>query len=138
MKIFWDSEHVDISAKVQIYLVIPINLILWGCQTWAVTKVVTKKLEVFHIRCLRRILKIRWDDVRELKIKNSLVRKNFNNIGTIANIIFKRRLIFTGEIIRMPCKGVPARVISAFQIEKRPLGRPNITVRHSFISDIEK
>ena len=133
---FWDSEHIDISAKVQIYLVIPINLILWSCQTWAVTKVVTKKLEVFHIRCLRRILKIRWDNVRELKIRNSRVRKNFNNIGTIENIISKRRLIFIGEIIRMKGNCVPARLISTFQMEKRPLDRPNITVRHSFINDI--
>ena len=38
----------------------------------------------------------------------------------------------------MPCKCVPARLISAFQTNKRPLGRPNITVRHSFIHDIEK
>ena len=38
----------------------------------------------------------------------------------------------------MPYKCVPARLISAFQTKKRPLGRPNITVRHSFINDIEK
>ena len=38
----------------------------------------------------------------------------------------------------MPCKCVPARLISAFQTKKRPIGRPNITVRHSFINDIEK
>ena len=90
------------------------------------------------MRCLRRILKIRWDDVRELKIRNSHVRKNFNNIDTIKNIISKRRLIFIGEIIRMTCKGVPVRLIFAFQMERRPLGRPNITVQHSFISNIEK
>ena len=38
----------------------------------------------------------------------------------------------------MTCKGVPVRLISAFQMERRPLGRPNITVQHSFISNIEK
>ena len=36
----------------------------------------------------------------------------------------------------MKYKCVPARLFSAFQMEKRPLGRPNITVWHSFISDI--
>ena len=29
--LFGNSEHVDISAKIQIYLAIPINLLLWGC-----------------------------------------------------------------------------------------------------------
>ena len=38
----------------------------------------------------------------------------------------------------MPCKYVPARLISVFQTNKRPLGRLNITVRHLFINDIEK
>ena len=55
---FWDLEHVDISAKVKIYLAIPINLSLWGCQTWALIKVLTNKLEVLHMRCLRRILRL--------------------------------------------------------------------------------
>ena len=32
----------------------------------------------------------------------------------------------------MPCKCAPARLNNAFQMNKRPLGRPNITVRHSF------
>ena len=90
------------------------------------------------MRCLRRILKIKWDDVREQKIRNSQVRKLFLNIDTLENIISKRRLIFIGKIIRMKCNSVPARLISAFQMEKRPLGRPNITVRYSFISDIGK
>ena len=138
LKIFWDSNHVDIGAKVLIYLAIPVNLLLWGCQSWALTKVLIKKLEVFHMRCIRRILQIKWDDVREFKIKNSQVRERFKNIDTIENIISKRRLIFIGKVIRMPCKCVPARLISAFQTNKRPLSRPNITVRHSFINDIEK
>ena len=138
LNLFWDSEHVDTSAKIKIYLAIPITLLLWGCQTWALTKVLTKKLEVFHMRCLRRILKIKWNDVREQKIRNSHVRKSFLNIDTLEYIISKRRLTFIGKIIRMKCKSVPARLISAFQMEKRPLIRPNITVRHSFISDIEK
>ena len=90
------------------------------------------------MRCLGQILKIRWDDVREQRIRNLHVRKKFLNIETIENNISKRRLILFVKIIRMKCKCVPARLISAFQMEKIPLGRPNITVRHSFNSDIGK
>ena len=38
----------------------------------------------------------------------------------------------------MPCKCEPARLISAFQTNKSPLGRSNITVRHFFINNIGK
>ena len=43
-KIFWDSDHVDIIAKVHIYLAIPVNLLLWGCLTWALKKSFNKKI----------------------------------------------------------------------------------------------
>ena len=87
------------------------------------------------MRYLRRILKINWDDVRELMIKNVQVGDNFKNIDTIKNIISKGRLIFIGKVIRMPYKCVLVRLVSAIQTNRRPLGRPNITVRHSFIND---
>ena len=35
------------------------------------------------MRCLRRILKIKWDDVWELKIKNVQVREKMKNFDTI-------------------------------------------------------
>ena len=60
------------------------------------------------------MLKIKWGDVRELKIRNSYVRKKFNNVDMIENIVCKRRSIFIGKIIRMPCKCVPARLIYIF------------------------
>ena len=44
--------------------------------------------------CLRRIRKLKWDDVKELMIKNVQVRKQFKNIDTIKNIISKGRFKF--------------------------------------------
>ena len=91
LKFFWSSEKVDIHAKYLIYMAVPLNLLLWGCESWATTKKSIRKLEVFHMRCLRRILNIKWSDVIDKKITNVSVRKSF-----------KRRLIFLGKIIRLP------------------------------------
>ena len=49
LNFFWDSDHVDISANLHMYLAIPIHLLLRGCQTWAITKILTQKLEVSFI-----------------------------------------------------------------------------------------
>ena len=38
----------------------------------------------------------------------------------------------------MPCKKIPARLISDFLYKKIPRGRPNTTVRHSILDDIRK
>ena len=49
------------------------------------------------MRCLRRILNIKWDEFREDIIINFNVRFKFNNIGSIETIIAIRRLLFLGK-----------------------------------------
>ena len=138
LRFYWKSQKVDLHSKYLIYQAIPINLLLWGCESWALTKVLISKLEVFHNRCIRSILEIKWDEVRELKITNVQIRKKFYNIDSVENQVSKRRLHFLGKVIRMPCKKIPARLISAFMKNIRPQGRPNNTIRHSFLNDVSK
>ena len=64
-------------------MAIPFNLLLWGCESWATNLDVLKKLEIFQLRCIRRILGISWDNVRDEMISNVQVRKRFNNIKSV-------------------------------------------------------
>ena len=112
-------------------MAVPLNLILWGCESWALTKV------SLHMRSLR-ILKRTWSDVMEEKIINISVRKNFNNVRNIDSLIAKRRLLFLGKIIRLPSSKISSRLIFAFWPNTSPLGRPNFTIRHSMLNDIKK
>ena len=93
-------------------------------------------MEVFHIRCLRRILDIMWSDVVDNKISNKNVRTSFNNIRKVKSLIAKRRLLFVGKIIRIPCKKIPARHLSAFHYKNDLKGFT--TIRHSILDDIRK
>ena len=136
LKFFWSSENDDIHAKYLIYMAVPLNLLLWGCESWATTQESIRKLEVFHMRCLRRILNIKWSDVIDEKITNVSVRKSFNNIRNIDSLIAKRRLIFLGKIIRLPKSKIPSRLISASCNNPRPVGRPNYTISHYMLNNI--
>ena len=127
LNIFWNSDQVDICAKFNIYLALPINLLLLGCESWALSKILLKKLEVFYMQYLLRILHIKWDEVGEDKIANISVRAKFNDIGSIETISTKRRFLFLGKIIRMPFKCIPARLITTFLENKRPIARPKVT-----------
>ena len=92
-----------------IFISVQFNLLLWGCESWATNLDVLKKLEVFHLRCIRRILGISWDNMRDEKISKLQVRKIFNNIKNVEIQIAKRRLNFLGKIIRMNNDKIPAR-----------------------------
>ena len=82
------------------------------------------------MRCVRRILKIKWCDVVENKITNISVCNFFNNISTIKYQIVKRRLNFLGKIIRLTSFKIPSKLLSTFYSIKRSLGRP------TYLSDI--
>ena len=56
LKNFWDNPHVDLYSKFLIFRAIPLNLLLWGCETWSMRKQLMDKLEVFVHRSCRRIL----------------------------------------------------------------------------------
>ena len=61
-----------------------------------------EKVRSISMRCIRRILGVRLDNVREEKISNAQVSKIFNNTKSVELQIAKRRLTFLGKIIRMP------------------------------------
>ena len=46
LKFFWQTKEVDMRSKCLIFMAIPLNLLLWGCESWALTKGLIKQLEV--------------------------------------------------------------------------------------------
>jgi hypothetical protein len=74
-KSFFDNKDVDKRIKCQIYMAGPLNALLWGCETWNLTKRNLNRLSSFHHGAIRRILAISWREVRE-KEENSLPKKN--------------------------------------------------------------
>ena len=63
---------------------------------------------------------------------------NRYNIKYIANYILRRKLSFMGITIRMKKDRLPASLLFVFYYTKRPVCRPNDSVRYSFVSDIKK
>ncbi len=47
LKNIWDSPHLDIWSKYLLFRAIPMNLLLWGCETRSMRKALSNKLEVF-------------------------------------------------------------------------------------------
>eukprot|EP00978_Attheya_sp_CCMP212_P039712 scaffold208998_cov29-Attheya_sp.AAC.1 len=59
-------------------------------------------LESFHTKSIRKILGISMLNVEALQITNVMVRREFNNITTMENMIKKRQLIWIGKLARLP------------------------------------
>ena len=52
--------------------------LLHGCESWSLTADDTRKIEVFHHRAIRKILRISIYDVQRQRIRNSYIRKKLD------------------------------------------------------------
>ena len=102
LKELWRNPHLDMYNKYLIFRAIPMNLLLWGAETWSLRKSQLDKLEVFLHRSIRRILQISMSTVQEQRLHNGKVRDMFYSIPCVRNMIAARQMDFVGKMIRGP------------------------------------
>ena len=56
----WERKGVSLSTKLSVYRAIVLNTLLYACETWTVYQRHAKKLNRFHLNCLRKLLKVKW------------------------------------------------------------------------------
>ena len=95
------NPHLSLYIKKLLYMVIPMNLLLWGSETWALKQSNQKKLQVFHTSAIRRILNINMMEVQLYRISNEEIYKEFG-IDPLENILVSRQLKWIGKIALMP------------------------------------
>ena len=59
----WRSTALSVQNKIRIFNSNVKSVLLYGSETWRITKTSTQKLQTFTNRCLRNILNIRWPEV---------------------------------------------------------------------------
>ena len=137
-KHFFNNKDVDKRIKAQIYVAGPLNALLWGCETWNLTKYNLNKLMSFHHSAIRWILDIRWDQVREKHIKNKEVRGLLWNILNIDAYIVKQTATYIGKISRTDDNFYPKKFLAAWIVGKRKSGVPQLTCNNNFANSIKK
>ncbi|BDA47039.1 probable craniofacial development protein 2 at N-terminal half [Coccomyxa sp. Obi] len=124
----WKDKNISLKIKVILYKVIVQSTLLYGCETWAVTNEDIRKLEVFQMRCLRRILGISLLE----RIPNAVTRAQCD-IPEVANLIRYRRLRYLGHVARMGDTRLPLQfmfgTISGTGTRGRPMKGWNDYVR---------
>ena len=71
----WTDASVDNHSKYLIFLAIPINMLLRGCEIWALRTCLLEKLEVFLHRRIQHILGISMTVVKYQYITNETIRR---------------------------------------------------------------
>ena len=108
-----------------VYRIIVLLCVLYGCETWSLTLGEERRLRVFEIGVLRRIFWPRWDE--EPGERRKLHNEELNDLycsPNIFRIIKSRRMRWAGHVARVGERRVEYSVLVGKPEEKRPLGRP--------------
>ena len=124
MKDFFNRPEVNTRTKHMIFMAIQINLLLWGCESWALRIDLLDKLERFVNRKVRSILNLNMWHVKDQHITTEQLREKFNDILSVQTMIDIKAMKFLGHMVRGPVNLPPRQLLIAYVFSKRVPGRP--------------
>lgn len=102
----WNVHGIRIETKVAVYRAVVLTVLLYGRETWTVYRRHIRELDQFHLRCLRKIAHMKWQD----KIPNVDVLERCH-ISGIEAMLIKSHLRWSGHVARMPEGRIPKMVL---------------------------
>ena len=126
------SFSLQLRTKLKLYKSNVRSVLLYAAETWKTNAKIESRLRGFEGRCLRRILRINWED----HISNREVRRK-TGINCINEEIKKRRWRWLGHILRMSNKRPPSIALKWTPPGKRKRGRPMGTWRRMMEEEVK-
>ena len=107
--IFVDPD-LSITIKRYIYRACVLSVLLYESECWVPLKIDLKKLNSFHHRCIKAVLKIKSLQQLEEHLSSAQVRECWSDRDTIDTIIMRRRMEWLGHLARMSNDHLPKMV----------------------------
>ena len=102
----WSRHGVSLYTKISIYNTSVLSALLYGCETWMIYKHQLKKLERFHQRCLRHILRIKWT----VPTPDTEILERCK-LMSVEAIITRQSLRWSGHLVRMGESRIPKQLV---------------------------
>nr|VZI43685.1 unnamed protein product [Spirometra erinaceieuropaei] len=101
----WNRHGLQLSTKLKMHKVVILPTLLYGEETWTVYTKQTRRLNLFHLSCLRHILRLNWQD----RISDTDVLERMG-ILSIYTMLRQMQLCWSGHLVRMDDEGLPKRL----------------------------
>ena len=132
-KTVWENTKLTIKTKTQVYQTCVLSTLLYGSESWTLYTRQERRLNTFHLRCLRRTLGISWQD----HIPNIEVLARAGTLRMYA-LLTKRRLRWLGHVTRMHDGRLPKDILyGELATGSRPTGRPTLRYKDVLKRDLK-
>ena len=120
----WKTSNISRRTKASLFKSLVLSVLLYGSETWKLTKGEEEKLDIFQTKCLRRIFGVRW----EQHITNERILE-MANATKVSDEIRRRRWNWIGHILRKDPKEDTVVALGWTPEGRRKRGRPKTTWR---------
>ena len=128
MRNIWKSGSVSTHTKIRLFNSNVKSVLLYGAETWRITKTTIGKVHTFLNSCLRRILQIHWPET----ISNVDLWERTRQLPAEEEIK-RRRWRWIGHTLRKPASNITRQALTWNPQGKRKRGRPRNTVYNPLI-----
>ena len=129
MKNIWKSNlHRDL--KIRLFIATVESILLYGSETWTITKSLSKRIDGCYTRMLRMALNVNWKEHRTNK-------EVYGDLPRLTSKIQQRRMRLTGHIVRH--NDLVAHKLALWEPTHghRSRGRPPLTFVDTIRRDVE-
>ncbi|BHF85589.1 hypothetical protein SprV_1002875800 [Sparganum proliferum] len=116
----WNRHGLQLSTKLKMYKAVILPTLLYGAETWTVYTRQARRLNHFHLSCLRRILRLNWRD----RIVDTDVLER-TGILSIYTILRQMQLRWSGHLVRMDDERLPKRLFYGDDATPLPINATN-------------
>ena len=129
----WSNADLTLKTKMAVYKACVLSILLYGSEAWTTYARQEKRLNVFHMRNLRRILNITWQE----KIPNADILARAN-VPSIFTLLKQRRLRWLGHVRRMGDHRLPKSILYGELCNgNRATGRPKLRYKDVVKKDMK-
>ena len=129
----WDNNNLINNNKMQVYRACVLSILLYSSEAWTTYATQERRLNSFHLRCLRRILGIRSQDL----VPNTEVLERAG-LPSIFALLAQRRLRWLGHVRRMDDSRIPKDLLYGELVDgARSRWRPSLRYKDSCKRDLK-
>ena len=90
------SRDITLPTKVRLAKAMVFPVVMYGCESWTINKAEHGRIDVFELRCYRRLLRVPWTARRS----NQSILKEISPGCSLEGLMLKLKLQYFGHLMR--------------------------------------
>ena len=90
------SRDITLPTKIRLVKAMVFPVVMYGCESWTVKKAECQRIDVFELRCWRRLLRVPWTARRSTQS----ILKEISAGCSLEGVTLKLKLQYFGHLMR--------------------------------------